>query len=305
MLGPAPIVMAPAKRMAAKPSFTTRRLVRLALWGSLATAALLVAVVSGRGDIGPQRVVAALSSLHLASLWPLHRDRAAGEVTVRIPDRSGSQPPEQEPAINELANTVRGLAQDRDRILVRLAAVEHNLDDVTGSVARQIEAAKTASKTASQPPADTEPTAATAAGSAPAAAMPIVEIAAPPALQPPAVAATLPAPPAPPPALTASAAATSVQPPVTEYAIDLGGASFIQALSAHWAEVHGAHPQLFEGLKPVVTLKETARTKHVELRLQVGPLPSAAAASRLCASLASLRPPCRPTTLDGPHLALR
>lgn len=294
MLGPTPIVMAPLKRVAVKPRFTMRRLTRLAVWGSVAATALLAAVLSGRGDVGSQRVAAALSSLHLASLRPLKQDHATAEITAQIPDRSGSQSPEQEPAISDLANTVHSLAQDRDHILVRLAAVEHNLDDMTGSVAHQIEAAKTAS----QPPADDGPAVAAAVGSATVAATPTASTAAAPTMPAPAIAATPPAP-------AATAATTSVQTPATEYAVDLGGASFIQALNTRWAEVHAAHPQLFEGLKPVVTLKETARTRHVELRLLVGPLPNVEAASRLCASLATLRPPCRPTKLDGPHLALR
>ena len=89
------------------------------------------------------------------------------------------------------------------------------------------------------------------------------------------------------------------------YAVDLGSAVSIQTLKARWSGTRSAHPQLFVGLQAVATLKEIPRSKHIELRLVVGPLPSPGAAAELCATLASFRVSCQPTNFDGQHLALQ
>ena len=87
--------------------------------------------------------------------------------------------------------------------------------------------------------------------------------------------------------------------------MDLGSAVSIQTLKARWSRTRSAHPQLFEGLQAVATLKESPRSKRAELRLVVGPLPSPGAAVELCATLASFRVSCQPTNFDGQHLALQ
>jgi hypothetical protein len=89
------------------------------------------------------------------------------------------------------------------------------------------------------------------------------------------------------------------------YAVDLGSAVSIQTLKARWSGTRSAHPQLFVGLQAVATLKEFPRSKHIELRLVVGPLPSPGAAAELCATLVSFRVSCQPTNFDGQHLALQ
>lgn len=89
-----------------------------------------------------------------------------------------------------------------------------------------------------------------------------------------------------------------------EYGADIGGAVSIQALRARWAGIRSAHPQLFEGVTPTVTLSPTSPANRPELRLVVGPLNSADAATRLCASLNRYRLPCQPTIFAGQHLAL-
>jgi hypothetical protein len=61
---------------------------------------------------------------------------------------------------------------------------------------------------------------------------------------------------------------------------------------------------LFRGLAPTVTLREVSRLGSPELRLVVGPLSSADAASGLCASLSVYRLYCEPTIFGGQHLAL-
>jgi hypothetical protein len=89
------------------------------------------------------------------------------------------------------------------------------------------------------------------------------------------------------------------------YGADLGSAVSVQALRARWAGIRTAHPELFAGMQAVVMLNETARPKHAERRLVVGPLQSPGAAVELCATLATFRLSCQPTSFAGQHLALQ
>ena len=132
MLTRAQFMSVTPRRVAAKPAFTMRKLERLALWGCAAAAAMFIAAIAGRSDIGTQRV---------ASLFPAH----SGSLRAAQSNQAGAGPLDTEAATRELVQTVRGLTEDRDRLMTRLAAVERSLDDVTGSVTRQIEAAKTPS----------------------------------------------------------------------------------------------------------------------------------------------------------------
>ena len=268
------------RKVAAQPAFTLRKLERLALWGSAAAAAMFVAVIAGRSDVGSQRIIGLIPLAHPPASRAAH------------PNEAAAAPLDAEAATRELVRAVRGLAEDRDRLMARLAALEHNLDDLTGSITRQIEAART-------PP---WPTNAPAAAASPATIASIVT----PAVPPPAGMAT-PAAPAP---LTTTADATPVDAapvaaPPAEYGVDLGGAHSVEVLHARWAAFRSARPKLFEGLKPLVSRKDTARSKRGEWRLVVGPFPDIDAAAQLCASLAVVWPFCAPATFEGQRLAER
>ncbi len=89
-----------------------------------------------------------------------------------------------------------------------------------------------------------------------------------------------------------------------EYGVDIGSAVSIQALRARWAGIRSAHPQLFDGLAPTISLSEMPPSNRPELRLVVGPLASADAAARLCTTLERFRLTCQPTIFAGRHLAL-
>jgi hypothetical protein len=89
-----------------------------------------------------------------------------------------------------------------------------------------------------------------------------------------------------------------------EYGVDIGTAASIQALRARWAGIRSAHPQLFDGLAPTVSLSELPASRRPELRLVVGPLVSADAAAKLCSTLERFRLTCQPTIFAGRHLAL-
>jgi hypothetical protein len=89
-----------------------------------------------------------------------------------------------------------------------------------------------------------------------------------------------------------------------EYGVDIGSAVSIQALRARWAGIRSAHPQLFDGLAPTISLSEMPPSNRPELRLVVGPLVSADAAAKLCTTLGRFRLTCQPTIFAGRHLAL-
>ncbi len=269
MLDRAQTVNVIPERITAKPAFTMRKLRRLASWGFTAAAAMLVAVLASRSEVGVQRVAVVLSALRSDLAVPPGRTYGTETTT------------------QQLAQTVRDLAQDRDRIMTRLAAVEHHLDDVTGSVTRQIGAAK-ADATAIWPN-DELP--------APMTPATIASVVAPVVPSP----SGLPPPFSPSPVAAGAHPAPPAAPKATEYGVDIGSARSMKVLHERWVGVRSAHPQLFAGLRPFLTSSEPEpppQLKRVEpRRLVVGPLPSLDVAERLCASLITFRLSCRPTTL--------
>jgi hypothetical protein len=297
MLGRAPQQKnASVKKGPAQPSFTMQRLRRQALWGSAAIAALLIAVLSGRSEVGAQRAAIVLSSLNLSL--------PAGEAATPAASPKASRPFEAESAMRQLAQTVRGLADDRDRLMTRLAAVENNIDDLTGSISRQIEAAKTASPATLPPWPNEEPPVPATPATIAALSTPVT----PPtgSVLPPAPSAGAPAaaPSRPEAAAAGLPSAAAPVPPSTAYGADIGSAFSVKGLHARWAGLHSAHPELFEGLRPSVTLRESSKSKRTELRLVVGPFASADAAAQLCTALVAFQQPCQPTMFDG-RLALQ
>jgi hypothetical protein len=142
MLGRAQIRSAPSKGAAAK-SVAARRpsagqnpwqgLWRQAVWGLAAAAALSVAVLNGRDGDAAQKVAALFSSL-----------RSQQPATHSF---------DGETAARQLAQAMRGLADDRDKLATRLNALDREMRDMSGAVKQQIEAAKAeAIKTAKQAP---------------------------------------------------------------------------------------------------------------------------------------------------------
>lgn len=294
----------PPPKKPAKAAFTMRHFWRLTVWGGAAASALLVAVLASRSDAGAQRI---------AGLFSIRGDRS----------QVAAQPFDAETEAHRLAEAVRGLNAENQELKSRLAAVEHNVDDITGSVARQIEVIKEikpvpppapvpASSHAMLPAAAPLPKAALAepAAAAPAPApAPVQGGAAAPG--PPHAGAPAPVAPAPhvaAPAPNPAALDPNAESPaalVPQYGVDIGSAVSIQVLRAHWLGIRSAHAQLFDGLMPVVMLREVPHTGRVELRLVVGPLANAEAAATLCTALAPYRLSCQPTMFSGQHVALQ
>jgi hypothetical protein len=100
--------------------FDLRALLRLASWGCVAAAALMLAVLS-----------ASVGSKHQTLATPTATQVPA--ATVQLTTRQA----EPEKATRQLSEAVSGLTADRDRLVARIATIERNLEDVTGSIKQQ------------------------------------------------------------------------------------------------------------------------------------------------------------------------
>jgi len=225
-------------------AFTVSSLWRLALWGVTAVGALSLAVLTSRSDVGSERI---------ASLLHGGRQQQARAFDAQVETQW-------------LAEAVRGLAADGNQMKSRLAAVERDMTDVTGSISKEIDAVESARQAAPGPTI-----AATAAATL---AMPVI------------------------PAHTGAATPT-------EYAVDIGSGLTVEALRTRRLSIYSAYPQLFEGMKPIVSVRELPRGNRVELRLMVGPIARSDGAARLCTSLTQFGLFCQPTIYDGQRSALR
>jgi hypothetical protein len=243
------LAKADLKRPTAAVPVTMHGLWRLVVWGSTAATALLIAVLSSRGVVGSQRAAVAASTLGGGTVAIVQPAQPPQQAAVRAFDAQAET--------KKLAEAVHDLAADNDELKSRLAVVEHSVDDVTGSIARQANATPWPED---GPPVPTTP-AAIAAVVAPALPLPM------------------------------------------EYGVDIGSAVSIQALRARWAGIRSAHPQLFDGLAPTVSLSEMPPSNRPELRLVLGPL-GAGAAAKLCTTLERFRLTCQPTIFAGRHLTL-
>jgi cell pole-organizing protein PopZ len=194
-----------------------------------------------------------------------------------------------------LAQALRSLADDRDRLATRLNAFEREMHDMGGGIRQQIEAAKAdAIKTATQAPPWPE--------SAPPVPMTLADVAvmvkriSPP---PAGMAEQAPAP-------TSEQAAPEATASVGQtYGADLGTASTIKTLHQRWATLRNAHPQLFEGVQPVVSVKQNPRSGRTELHLIVGPYANAETAAQFCDFVVPFHVNCQPAMFDGSRLALQ
>ncbi|HEY1981648.1 MAG TPA: hypothetical protein VGH13_16355 [Xanthobacteraceae bacterium] len=266
------IIKETAPKVAPAGAFTMRSVRHAALWGATAAAALLIAALSSHGDFDMARLA----------------DGFRGGGTSPAP-----RPLDAQAETQRLAQAVHGLTIDNDQLKARLASVEQDLNDVTGSIGKQIEAVQTAD--ASRRVEDGPSITATASVSTmlPAVLLPAAT-AFPPGPAPDLLAANQPA-----------ADAAAVAPTRAAYGVDIGSGLTIQALRTRWAAIRSAHPDVLDGLEPILSVREIPRANHVELRLVAGPLPDAGAAAQLCASLTPMGLFCQPAMYDGQHLAVR
>ena len=261
------------RRKAAKKPFDFRLLRRMALWSVAAACALMLAVLTSKSEAGAERLAAVMASLR--------GEQAPPPFDARVETR-------------KLGNALRGLSSDNDQLQSRLSAVERHVDgverhvnqvdDVTGSLKKQIEAVKAEAE--APRPTDTPPAAATPSP------FPTPPLPAPRGVQ------------APPPAKPTVPGSSSIDAP-KQYGVDIGSTVSFQALRLRWAEIRAAHPQLFQGLTAKTITRGIPQSDRSEVRLVLGPLPNSEAAARLCASLAPYHVFCQPTGFDGQQVALQ
>jgi hypothetical protein len=215
-------------------------------------------------------------------------------TTVRMP------PPD--PAIERLTAQIRQLVADGDRLNARLTGLEHHLDDITGSIKRLAETApaREAKIVAAQRSDRLAPIVAAPATTAVAT---IAQPALPAQSNTPQSAAVAPnrdAPPAPqnvPMPPTRVAAAVPIKP---EYGVALAGASSLTLTHMQWAAVKANFGPMLSGLQPRVLTEHRGKAAHY--RLLAGPLPSHAAATKLCARILAGHGNCQPIKFGGEPL---
>jgi hypothetical protein len=250
----------PDKLIAKPKRFTMERLQRAALWGAAAAATLLIVVLTSQSEVAENRIALILHRPRPAAVAPFD----AQAETVR------------------LADALRRLSNSDEQIQSRLAVVEQDMQDVTGSINKQLKAA------AENRRADDGPSlVATAAVSAAVPAFADTATALPPA------------------AIKTAAESTAPMPSHLQFGIDIGSGLTIAALRMRWAAIRTAHPQFFEGMEPILSVKEIPHSNRIELRLIAGPIEQPGAAARLCGQLSLAGLYCQPTIFDGQHLALR
>jgi hypothetical protein len=268
----------------------TSLLWRASFWGGATVVALATAILMTQTDIGAQRLHLIFDGEPAAS-----RPVTQAEFAPR-PDLEA-----QKRETLRLEAQVRELAADRERLNARIATLEQNLTDMTGSIKRELAAVATATPPSPPPtlamPATTSPGPhASQTGHADdepdakeADALPQV---APPLGEP------IPLP----QMRVAAATAGDIPGSSKEIGIDLGGARSLEIMQARWAAVKANFGPLLNGLRPLVA--HDNRPKMIPYRLIVGPLPNAAAAAQVCARFAASKVTCRATKFAGDTLAM-
>lgn len=155
---------------------------RITSWGAAATLALTAAVLLTTTDTGSQRLRlaftpeasapangAALVAKVPQTAAPAQAAKPADKPAKLVAD-AAPPPPAKNPDTERLEAQIRELAADRDRLKARIASLEQNVNDMTGSIKRELEIV---AATASKPePVPTEPVLAAPALSTPQTAAP-------------------------------------------------------------------------------------------------------------------------------------
>ena len=247
---------------------------RLCRWGAGAVAAVSLALLIGYSDAGMRRIALAFSNGH-GSPWAQPVQPLDNGETARLTEQ------------------LRLMISEQNRLFARLETLERNLNDLTGSIAQSAKPAL-APENVAAPPAEFVTPPQTIPSNVTPLSTPLPDPASP-ARQAPVVAAL---------AQDVTPAETSATAKV-EFGVDLGSAPTVEALRTLWVAAKGKHAALLEGMRPIVTIRENARPGSVELRLVAGPIPSAAAAARMCVAIATTGSVCQPAVFDGQRLAMR
>jgi hypothetical protein len=284
-----------------------RILWRLGGWGVAAALALAAAAIASQSMNGNRRLDMAFAQADLP---------ARPVATLTIP------PPENQAEIKRLTAQVHQLAEDRARLSERVAGLEQQLGDLTGSI-KLLAAAGPPEKT---PPTPKPPATRAAADQLPVKPVVTTAITRPPAKPPAQLAkiasvesAARPPPEAGTPALdkiplpsthlaeieSAKSAAGKIESVESKqakpsFAIALAGASSIAVARLQWAAVKANFGPLLGKLEPRAVNEGNGKTKRY--RLLIGPLPSSAAAAKLCAPIIAAHALCQPARFTGEPL---
>ncbi len=289
----------PDGREGVQSSSFDKTLLRTVGWGTAAALALGAAVFTAQTHTGTQQIQLAF----------------AGTVLPRpvVADVKTS-----DPAIAALQTKLERLTADRERLEARLASLEHELKDVTGSIRNQTEKHNIPPQIARVAPAPTAPSiieppamktvsltpqAATPTASEEPATMRIPEAAAAPSresTQPTPAAETENQAPIPPMRLAALPARPRR---ATKYGIELGNVSDLGSLQSRWVTIKANFGPLLVGLRPVAVKDKHPDSKA--LRLMAGPVKSMAAARELCAKFAAQNGYCFPRQVDAADIVQR
>lgn len=274
---------------------------RLSLWGGAATVAVAATLLILNADLGLDRIVQALSQ-------PDSEQKIALEDTLI--KRVEAQRAEEN---RRLETRLRELAADRDKLNARLATLEQNFSDLTGSIKRDMSAVAATALAAKQEPAAapapvlTAPPSTTAAASTvPAKPEPAPQVQARAADAPPRSDIAVEKPPQvvnvplPPTRVATATQAPPEEPRKPELGVDLGGARSMEILQARWVAVKANFGPVIEGLRPLAGYDD--RPGIIPYRLIVGPLPNGAAAAQICSRLHASKVPCRPVDYAGEKL---
>jgi len=275
-----------------------RAMWRVSAWGCGAAIALAALAITTQTEVGGERLKLALGTIDPPS--------AAAELTElkqRVLDKDQQA--------RRLEGQVATLNADRDRLASRLASLERNLDDMTGSIKRQATLAAEAAVTRAATPPTLSPLANVASVTSvrtdsftPPAPAPVEAAAPEPVPLPPTrVAVAAEAAPEPPTRVAVAAEPVPEPPRKTEFGVDLGGASTLEVLNARWAAVKANFGPLLTGLRPLAA--RDRRPGITGLRLLAGPVANPAAGAALCARFAAVRVTCRTAKFDGEQLAQR
>jgi hypothetical protein len=260
------------------------------LWGGAALAAVAMAVAAASTEAGSQRLSQASGFAPEPSPLTLTERQVPFEIAADL---------------KRISETIRLLAADRDRLQARVSTLEHLVEDATAAIPAGVGTGH-----ASEPPI-APAVMAYASGSIDAS---VAARASPPPIAsraPLAPISELPRFGVPVAANREGAAVSEEAGPVgsvntkTEFGVDLGSAPSMAGLRGLWQSLKDAHESLFDGLRPVMALREGMRPGTIELRLVAGPLANAGAAARLCATLSAAGLGCQATVFDGQRLALK
>ncbi|HEX5780117.1 MAG TPA: hypothetical protein VFY21_14850 [Xanthobacteraceae bacterium] len=299
-----------------------------AIWGSIATCAVIAASVTIALVVGNHRGIEFASVLKRSAPAPV-ADRAPEPVSQQ--PAVIAAPSIKDHEIARLNDALRALSAERDRLEERLAKLEQSLGDITASInsrpqlpapqatapsgPRIVEQAaepkpppRVAAAPAQPLPPETGPHGVPAAGAieAPGGEVFLRYVTAKPLVAPPSATQA-------PMQIHASPLARDQNNSApqessatrTEFGVDLGGEPTMNALRARWTNLRTGHAPVIGNLRPLVSVRDGARPGNVELRLIAGPLANAGEAARICASLQTKGVNCVTAVYDGQRLALR